>query len=116
MPGSKSWDTACPRICTWVRLTDKVTGRTFCFANTHTDHNSELARTEGMKLIMKRMREFAPGGMPVVFTGDHYVSKGVRVKSHVCHSDTRPGTKLYPSDHFPLSAEIELPPRKGKRK
>jgi endonuclease/exonuclease/phosphatase family metal-dependent hydrolase len=157
VPGSKSWDTACPRICTWVRLTDKVTGRTFCFANTHTDHNSELARTEGMKLIMKRMREFAPDGMPVVFTGDHncgeweetakiasavlrdtvhatetppvgpyrtyngfrwrenppaaevvkmpvekrrgrgdyiYVSKGVRVKSHVCHSDTRPGMKL----------------------
>ena len=171
-PGSKSWDAACPRICTWVRLSDKATGRTFCFANTHTDHKSELARTEGMKLIMKRMREFAPDGMPVVFTGDHncgeweesakiasaalrdtvhatekppvgpyrtynafrwrenppaaevvklpaekrqgrgdyiYVSDGIRVKSHVCHDDTRPGTKLYPSDHFPLSAEIELP-------
>ena len=175
-PGSKSWDTACPRICTWVRLTDKTTGRTFCFANTHTDHRSELARTEGMKLIMKRMREFAPDDMPVVFTGDHncreweesakiaaavlrdtvhatetppvgpyrtyngfkwresppaaevvkrpvekrygrgdyiYVSDGVRVKSYVCHADTRPGTKLYPSDHFPLSATIEF---NGKKK
>ena len=55
-PGSKSWNAVCPRICTWVQLADKATGRTFCFANAHTDHKSELARTDGMKLIMKRMR------------------------------------------------------------
>ena len=172
VPGSKSWNTAFPRVCTWVQLRDMKSGRTFCFANTHTDHKSGLARTEGMKLIVRRMSGFAPDGMPVVFTGDHncserseaaktvsavlkdtfhatetppvgpyrtyngftwresppatetltlppekrsargdyiYVSKDIRVKSYACHDESRPGTKLYPADHFPVTAEIELP-------
>lgn len=175
VPGSKSWETACPRVCSWVLLKDKKTGKTFCFANTHTDHKSALARKEGMLLIIRRMKEFAPSGTPIVFTGDHncretaeparavakllkdsiyasetppkgpwrtlncwrwrdtessaalelrkklaqrsdwhrridyiYVSKGVKVKSYEVRSDARPGTKLYPSDHFPVMGTIEL--------
>ena len=172
VPGSKSWNTAYPRVCTWVQLRDMKSGRTFCFVNTHTDHKSALARTEGMRLIVKRMSGFAPDGMPIVFTGDHncserseaakavsavlkdtihatetppvgpyrtyngftwresppatevltlppekhyargdyiYVSNAIRVKSYACHNESRPGTKLYPADHFPVTAEIELP-------
>lgn len=190
VPGSKSWETACTRVCSWVWLKDKTTGKTLCFANTHTDHVSELARKEGMLLIIRKMREFAPPGTPVVFTGDHncreieepaeavtkllknalyisetspkgswrtfngwiwrdteyptgdalkllpaernallggndvpyakryacggaridfiYVSEGVSVKSYETRADARPGAKLYPSDHFPVTATIEL--------
>ncbi len=71
VPGSKSWGSAFPRVCSWVLLTDRRTGRSFCFANTHTDHASELARKEGMLLVAGRMGGFAPGGTPVVFVGDH---------------------------------------------
>ncbi len=195
VPGSKSWGTACTRVCSWMWLKDKKTGKTFCFANTHTDHVSALARKNGMLLIIQKMREFAPTGTPVVFTGDHncreteepaqavskllknalylapqsavtgpwrtfsgwkwrdseypavdamklqpnvrnarkgspdadkkqnggyvwedcgpridyiYVSDGIKVKSYATHADARPGTKLYPSDHFPVTAVIEL--------
>ena len=38
-----------------------------------------------------------------------YVSDGIRVRDFVTHGDKRPGKDLYPSDHFPLSATIELP-------
>ena len=38
-----------------------------------------------------------------------YVSPGVRVLDYATHADPRPGTHLYPSDHFPLSATIEIP-------
>ena len=193
-PGLKGWGAACPRICSWTWLKDRITGKTFCFANTHTDHKSALARKEGMLLIIKRMHEFAPPGTPIVFTGDHncreteepaqavskllknalylsetpptgswrtfsgwkwrdeefpctdamklppnvrnarkgspdadkdsnggyvwedcgpridfiYVSDGIRVKSYATRCDPRPGKKLYPSDHFPVTAEIEL--------
>ena len=185
---------ACPRVCSWMWLKDRKTGKTFCFANTHTDHVSALARKEGMLLIIRRMHEFAPTGTPVIFTGDHncreteepaqavskllknalylsetppagpwrtftgwkwrekeystidalklaphvrnaregspdadkrqnggyvwedcgaridyiYVSDGIRVKSYATRDDPRPGTKLYPSDHFPVTAVIEL--------
>lgn len=175
VPGSKSWNTACTRVCSWMLLRDRKSGKTFCFANTHTDHRSALARKNGMLLIIEKMREFAPAETPVVFTGDHnctetsepakavsallrdtlyatetppvgpwrtfsgwkwkdreftipealkispserdgqgsridyiYVSEGIKVKSHASRADTRPGTRLYPSDHFPVTAEIEL--------
>ena len=194
VPGRKGWGAACPRVCSWMWLKDRKTGKTFCFANTHTDHVSALARKEGMLLIIRRMHEFAPPGTPVIFTGDHncreteepaqavskllknalyisetpptgpwrtftgwkwrekeystsdalklaphvrnarkgspdadkrtnggyvwedcgaridyiYVSDGIRVKSYATRDDPRPGTKLYPSDHFPITAVIEL--------
>ena len=175
VPGSKSWKTACTRVCSWMLLKDKKSGKTFCFANTHTDHISALARKNGMLLIIERMKRFAPAGTPIVFTGDHnctettepakavsallkdtlyatetppagpwrtfngwkwkdseisigealkmqpnareepgpridyiYVSEGIKVKSHASRADARPNTKLYPSDHFPVTAEIEL--------
>ena len=194
VPGRKGWGAACPRVCSWMWLKDRKTGKTFCFANTHTDHVSALARKEGMLLIIRRMHEFAPPGTPVIFTGDHncreteepaqavskllknalyisetpptgpwrtftgwhwrekeysttdalklaphvrnarkgspdadkrtnggyvwedcgaridyiYVSDGIRVKSYETRGDPRPGTKLYPSDHFPVTAVIEL--------
>ena len=70
IPASKSWGTCCTRVCSYLVLKDKRTGRRFCFANTHTDHVSELAREKGMLLIIERMKDFG-GGAPIVFTGDH---------------------------------------------
>ena len=168
VPGVKGWGAACPRVCSYLVLRDKSTGQTFCFANTHTDHVSALAREKGMLLIVERMKEFGHGA-PIVFTGDHncryddapakavrevlkdardvcetplrgphntfqgfgrykdgpvdeggvrykdycidyiYVSDGTRVLDFVTHDDKRPGTELYPSDHFPITATIALP-------
>lgn len=70
VPASKSWGTACTRVCSYLVLHDRRTGQRFCFANTHTDHVSELAREKGMRLIIDRMREFGQGA-PIIFTGDH---------------------------------------------
>ena len=167
VPASKSWNTCCTRVCSYLVLKDKVTGKRFCFANTHTDHVSAEAREKGMLLIIERMKEFGKGA-PIVFTGDHnccydeppaqavrkmlkdsrditetkdpgprntfqgfgkykdgpinrrgetkdycidyiYVSDGMRVLDFETHDDKRPGTDLYPSDHYPVSATIMLP-------
>ena len=193
VPASKSWNTCCTRVCSYLVLADRKTGRTFCFANTHTDHVSELAREKGMLLIIDRMKEFGAGA-PVIFTGDHncrenekpaqtvsallrnalyasetppkgswrsfegwhwceeevsavealkypmavrnarrgspdaqmidgrhpdekfgpridyiYVSPGIRVLDYETVNASRPGLKLYPSDHFPVTATVVLP-------
>lgn len=193
-PGLKGWGAACPRVCSYLILRDRSTGRKFCFANTHTDHRSALAREKGMLLVIERMKEFGKG-VPIVFTGDHncretevpamavsailkdalyasekpplgswrtfsgwkwhdrempavealkapvetrnakkgspdavkdvsglhpyekygaridyiYVSPGVRVIDFETVNEPRPGKRLYPSDHFPVVATIELP-------
>ena len=184
VPASKSWKTACTRVCSWLLLEDRQSGKRFCFANTHTDHVSAEAREKGMLLVIERMKKFG-AGVPIVFTGDHncrenekpalavskilknalyesqtppqgswrtfegwkwqeremtitealkhpvdvrnskekgadgkpkfgpridyiYVTPGVRAKDYATHADTRPGTTLYPSDHFPVTATIEL--------
>lgn len=70
VPASKSWNTCCTRVCSYLVLKDKHTGGRFCFANTHTDHRSAEAREKGMLLIIERMKEFGAGA-PIVFTGDH---------------------------------------------
>jgi endonuclease/exonuclease/phosphatase family metal-dependent hydrolase len=67
--GSRSWDAACTRICTWARLRDRASGREFLYANTHFDHKGDVARLESSKLIRKRLPELAKGS-PVILMGD----------------------------------------------
>lgn len=197
--GSRSWNSACPRVCTYLILVDKVTGKRMAFFNTHADHASAAARINGTLLILERMKKLSEG-MPVVYVGDHncgedsppsievskvlqnamlisetppkgpwrtynghkwrdaevstqealklpvnvrsswkispkenffkradgemvsyakhiggrrldyiYVSSAIRVLSYATRDDSRPSLKLYPSDHFPVMAEIILP-------
>ena len=73
-PGSESWNTACPRICTWGLFRDKRTGRKFRYYNTHLDHISNEARVKGMRMILAEMRRLSQGET-VFLTGDmnaHY--------------------------------------------
>lgn len=181
-PGLKGWDAACPRVCSYLVLREKSTGRRFCFANTHTDHRSALARENGMLLVIERMKEFGKGS-PIIFVGDHnctenekpalavsailndalrvsetkprgswrtfngwrwrekeitsadsldlpvadrnspeyrrfcrgqridyvYVSKDIKVLDIETVNASRPGKKLYPSDHFPVITTLRLP-------
>ncbi|ANH82401.1 endonuclease [Niabella ginsenosidivorans] len=68
-PG-KGWDAeCCNRICSWVLLKDKATGKQFYFFNVHFDHQGKIAQVESGKLMLKKIREIA-GKNNVVLTGD----------------------------------------------
>lgn len=67
---SRGWDGACKRTCTWGFFTVKRTGKQFCYFNTHLDHRGKQARAEGMKLIVAKIGEIVPEGMPVFLTAD----------------------------------------------
>lgn len=67
--GSKSWDAALTRICSWVRLREKATGREFVYANTHFDHKGVIARAEASRVISERVSVIA-AGVPALLTGD----------------------------------------------
>jgi endonuclease/exonuclease/phosphatase family metal-dependent hydrolase len=68
-PGSKSWGSAYPRMCTWVKLRPKNGGPAFCWFNTHFDNLGSRARLESSKLLRDQIISLA-GNMPVVITGD----------------------------------------------
>ncbi len=68
-PGSKSWDAAITRICSWVQLKDKSTGKTIFVFNTHFDHKGKEARRNSARLIRQYIDSLA-GTDPVIVTGD----------------------------------------------
>lgn len=69
------WDADCIRICTWVKLEEKESGKRFLFMNTHLDHIGTLAMQNGAALIAEKASEIA-AGLPVILTGDFNVTPG----------------------------------------
>eukprot|EP00762_Andalucia_godoyi_P003758 ANDGO_08480.mRNA.1 hypothetical protein H696_02430 len=68
VPGSRSWMSACPRICTMVNFTENLSGIPLCICNTHLDHLSAKARTEGVRMIFRQVKKHTR--VPTVLTGD----------------------------------------------
>ncbi len=71
-PGSKSWWSSLPRICTWVhfRSVTDIANEFICY-NTHLDHWSRKAREQGILLIWKKMQNaFKQKGLPMILMGD----------------------------------------------
>jgi len=69
LPGSKSWDAAITRICTWVKLKDKRTFDEIFVFNTHFDHKGKQARIKSAALL-RQMIDSIAGEQPVIVTGD----------------------------------------------
>ncbi|MBR4995875.1 MAG: endonuclease/exonuclease/phosphatase family protein [Alistipes sp.] len=72
--GVKGWDAALPRICSYVRLQDKVTKKKIWFFNLHMDHIGVEARREGAKLVARKILEMCKGEAAIV-TGDFNVDQ-----------------------------------------
>lgn len=64
---SRGWDADCHRICTYVILKHKASGKIFTHLNTHLDHRGQLAQINGMVLILDKIVSL---GHPAVLTGD----------------------------------------------
>ena len=67
--GIKGWDASYNRITTWAILQEKSNGKKLVFFNTHLDNDGEIARKEGVQLILNKIKEIAPH-MPAIITGD----------------------------------------------
>ena len=69
------WDAACNRTCTWLKLKDKITKKSFFIFDTHLDHRGIKAREEGVKLILSRIAEINKENLPLILTGDFNLVK-----------------------------------------
>ncbi len=68
-PG-KGWDaTCCNRICSWAKLRDERTRKSFYFFCVHFDHQGVEARRQSARLMVQKMREIAKNE-PIICVGD----------------------------------------------
>ena len=67
---SVGWDASMERICTYGLFENLNTGKKFYVFNTHFDHRGKKAREESVKLILDRMKQVNPDGLPMVLMGD----------------------------------------------
>lgn len=67
---SKGWDAAFNRVCTYSLFKDLKTKKTFWVFNTHLDHVGELARTNGILLILSKIAKLNTKKYAVIFMGD----------------------------------------------
>lgn len=70
VPGSKSWGNGITRICTWARMRDRETDKSFYFYNTHLDHRSRPSQQRSAELIAQRIADRKHQDDPVLLTGD----------------------------------------------
>lgn len=57
------------RICTWVKLRDKLTDEVFVFANTHLDHQDMERRYIQANILLEQLAPIV-GDLPLYLTGD----------------------------------------------
>ncbi len=69
-PGSKGWDAALPRVCSWVKLKDRQNNQTVYHFNTHLDHVGKIARRQSARLILARIQAITGSTRPTILTGD----------------------------------------------
>lgn len=71
---SKDWDAACYRICSYVILKEKTSGKEFVVFNTHLDHVSDEARINGIAVVLDKIEQF--GSLPSMIMGDFNAAEG----------------------------------------
>ncbi len=116
--GSRSWDTACTRMVTWVLFEDNQTHQRFYFVNTHLDHVSQKARVNGAKVICSVIKNFDKK-LPVFLTGDFNVyADNTEVHSQfekIGMTDTWEAPNQIRSESYNTFNDFKLPGKDGQR-
>jgi len=69
VPGSTSWGNSITRICSWIELRDRYSGRYILVINLHLDHRSQKSREKSVELVLERFGEEI-ASRPVIIMGD----------------------------------------------
>lgn len=67
---SRGWDASLNRICTYILLKEKKSGKKFWVFNTHFDHKGVEARQNSAQLIIQKIKAINTKNYPVFLMGD----------------------------------------------
>lgn len=82
-PGTKSFDSAFPRLCTWIIARVIDTNKDFLYVNTHLDHVLSSTRQEQIKVLIAEIDKININKLPIVLTGDFNESPSENVRSEI---------------------------------
>ena len=68
--GSKSFNSAFPRLCTWAKLAIKETGREIFIVNCHLDHCYSETRVEQIKVLLEETFKVNSSNEALLICGD----------------------------------------------
>ena len=71
---TRGWDAMFKRTATWALMTHLESGKQFFLVNTHLDHVGKKARSNGLALVSKFIKEKNTQHLPVVLMGDFNVT------------------------------------------
>lgn len=74
IPGTKTWESNFPRICSWVRLYDKFSKKVMYVYNVHYDHQSQISREKSTEMLIAKI-ETNKKFFPVILMGDFNCSE-----------------------------------------
>ncbi len=92
--GSKGWDAAITRICTWAKIKSKESGKLFFVFNTHFDHIGDTARSESARLILAKVVALSEG-LPIFLSGDFNSEPSSGAYQTLVNNSTHPLTDTY---------------------
>ena len=81
LAGSKSFNSAFPRLCTWALL-EKENNRFYVF-NCHLDHILDETRHEQSKVLVKQINKLNQINLPIILAGDFNEPPDGLVRSHI---------------------------------
>ena len=81
--GSRSFDSAFPRLMTWSRLQPKGSDQQLLLVNTHLDHIKADTRIEQIKVLASEVKRFWNQDCPLILMGDYNDSPQSLVRTHL---------------------------------
>lgn len=72
---SRSWDSSQVRYTVYVKLRDRRTGDEFWYFDTHLDHRGPIAKQNGAKVNVEKMKELAGEDAVVFISGDMNIQR-----------------------------------------
>ena len=68
--GTKSFESAFPRLCTWIQARVIETGKDFFYVNTHLDHVLDKTRKAQIKVLISEVKKKNILELPIILSGD----------------------------------------------
>lgn len=81
VPGSSSFESSFPRLCTWAEISIKKSGLKLMVVNTHLDHILSSTREKQIEVLIREVKKI--NNYPLIIMGDFNESPSTEIKKNL---------------------------------